>query len=652
MKLHAQNLRAPAYPLITHDPYFSIWSFADELCASPTRHWTEKPQPLTGILKVDGKPYLFLGEPKDSIAKSQQVSVLVTATQTAYTFNCGAVNLRVTFSSPLLMNELNILSRPVSYITTELVSTDQEKHEVQLYIGVSTMLAVNDPAEEVTAESYKKNQLDILKAGTRTQSVLQKKGDDVRINWGYVYAGVAEQYGCRQYITYDNLVTDFFNRPSFDHNSPVTGKKLLLNTVFPVSSVGIDTVKRFMLIAYDDIFSIEYFSRKLPAWWKKAGATIESEMEKAYRDYAVILHKCNAVDREIYSDALQAGGEKYAHLCGLVYRQAIAAHKLLKSPEGDILFLSKENFSNGSINTVDVTYPSSPLFLAYNPELLKGMLNGIFYYSESGKWQKPFPAHDLGTYPVANGQTYPADMPVEESGNMIILTTAIAEREKNIYYAKKHWKTLSAWAQYLLKEGFDPANQLCTDDFAGHLARNANLSIKAIIALGCYALLAEKMGQKDTAQLYRKSAEKMVVQWMKLADNGDHYTLTFENKGTWSQKYNLAWDRILKLNLFPDSVFAKETNYYKKIQNKYGVPLDSRNTYTKSDWIMWSATLTGNLEDFQALMHPVYMYICETKSRIPVSDWHETITGDKIGMQARSVVGGYFMKVLKKIMVE
>ncbi|SDM17590.1 glutaminase family protein [Siphonobacter aquaeclarae] len=783
----AQDFRAPSYPLVTHDPYFSIWSASNELNQSTTRHWTGAEQSLLGVLSVDGTRYRFLGHESKSYqailptsdetdhqvrytetepaagwntagfsdaswksgkapftdnasaggtlwkshdlwtrrtfdlasiptepvflkinhddnievylngekiyshigwlhkfiyvpvksglkagknvlaihiantaggagldaglsiekapAKDQalqvatQKSVSISATQTRYAFTCGKVDLTLTFASPLIMSDLKLLSRPVSYVSYEVAANDGGSHNVQFYLGASTDVAVNTAAQEVSVTPESIDGLTVLKAGSVAQPILKKKGDDLRIDWGYFYVAAPKKDNAMQYTT---------AAPAF---KPVRsmlqqGKHLTLNTLVPLGKVGSEPKKQFLMLAYDDIEAIDYFGQHLKAWWKLDGTTIQQALTAAAADYASVLEKCAATDRQVREDALKAGGEEYARLCELAYRQSIAAHKLVKSPQGDILFLSKENFSNGCINTVDVTYPSAPQYLLYNPDLLKGMLNGIFYYSESGKWTKPFAAHDLGTYPLATGQVYGEDMPVEESGNMLILTAAIVKAEGKPDYARTHWKTLTTWAEYLLKDGFDPANQLCTDDFAGHLARNANLSVKAIVGLGCYAQMAEQLGQKDVAVRFRKSTEEMVQKWMQLADDGDHYALTFDRKGSWSQKYNLVWDKVLGLKLFPQSVYDKEIRYYLTRQQPFGLPLDSRKTYTKSDWIIWTATLASQPADFKALILPVLKYANETSSRVPMSDWYETTNGKMVGFQARSVVGGYFMKVL------
>ncbi len=797
----AQVSQMPAYPLITHNTYFSVWSNTDKLNESVTHHWTGKDQPLVGVLRVDGHYYRFMGkaapqyknlletgdetmypahylletppaadwyqptfddkgwktgkgpfgddrgpvgttwkgkdiwvrrtfnlsqipdgkivlkafhdddaeiylngqliaqlpganndleaitltptakaalttglnllaihckntgggtwidaglseevpdQPADDIDAANQTWVNVTATQTTYMFQCGIVNLKVKFTSPLILTDLDLLASPISYISYEVSSSDGATHDVSIYQGVSSDLAVNKPFQPVKTSVASKLGITTLRVGSVEQPVLQKRGDDLRIDWGYLSVGVPAGYKQKQYVTSENDAIASFVKGNFA-TAADSGRRLMLNTVLNIGRVGSGPMTAYVMLGYDDIYSIQYFGTNLRPWWRNTpGATMEGELSRAAKNYQKVMAECNATDKKIYGDALTAGGENYAKLCVMAYRQSIAAHQLVKSPQGELLFLSKENFSNGSINTVDVTYPSAPLYLRYNPDLLKGMLNGIFYYSESGKWAKPLAAHDLGTYPLANGQTYGEDMPVEECGNMVILTAAIVNAQNNAEYAKLHWKTLTTWVNYLTEAGFDPGNQLCTDDFAGHLAHNANLSVKAIVGIAAYAEMAKRLGETATYEKYTKLAKEMSANWIAKDNAGDHFSLVYGNTDSWSQKYNMVWDKVLGLNLFPRSVYDTEIKWYLAHQNKFGLPLDSRKTYTKSDWILWTATMTDNQADFEKLIDPVYKYATETPTRVPLSDWHETTDGKQVGFQARSVVGGYWMKELRK----
>ncbi len=267
------------------------------------------------------------------------------------------------------------------------------------------------------------------------------------------------------------------------------------------------------------------------------------------------------------------------------------------------MLFPKENFSNGCISTVDVIYPSSPFFLFFNPALLEAQLRPVLIYSALPRWKWPFAPHDLGTYPRADGQVYGGgeqteenQMPVEESGNMLITAAAMAREMGNWDFIRQYWPQFTKWAEYLRQEGLDPANQLATNDMSGHLAHNTDLSIKAIEGLGAYAELAQGVGKPDVAADYMHLAADMAAKWQTMAFDGDHYKLAFDKPGTWSQKHNLVWDQILGLNLFPKSVRQIEVNFYLNHLNRYGLPFDNRADYTLLDWSVWSYTLAEGLE--------------------------------------------------------
>lgn len=758
--------RAPAYPLVTIDPYVSVWSAGDELNASEPVHWTNHEMPMTGVLTVDGIAYRFMGldrpgrveiaphseiEPwsceagtapfgtsklmhdtwaptpgtvvegdiefsrsftiptleagskvwldvtyeqegeiwlngtklelpaagglhyqlpaPDSLlyfgnlntvemkvthrpgeygvadlgvwAETPAKSMTIVAKQlglpdfqptaTKYEFECGPVRLNVEFLAPLLADDLDLLARPVNYINYSFTSLDGKAHDVAITFTAGAEWAVNLPGQAVETAKVKDGKLIFGSIASKAQPVLEKWGDDLRIDWGTFYLGGAAKNATAE--TTDNSI-------SYSEN-------------FRKDLSGEGTV----LFGYDDIYALEYMGEKLrPYWNRKGDNTILAELKKAWGERTDVRERCRKFDEQLTADALASGGEAYARLLAMTWRQALHAHKPLEAPSGKLLYLSKENFSNGSVGTVDLTYPSSPLFLIYNPGLLKGMMNGVFEYCASPEWGKPFAAHDIGRYPKANGQNYGGDMPVEESGNMLILAAAIAQAEGDAGYARENRPLLTTWANFLLENGLDPENQLCTDDFAGHLAHNANLSVKAILGIASYGRLAGLLGDKETEKKWMDIAKEYAAEWCRMADDGDHYRLAFDKPGSWSMKYNLVWDKLLGFNLFPDEVTSKELSWYRAHSNMYGLPLDSREAYSKSDWLLWVATMSSDRAAFEAFIAPLDRFYSETDDRIPMTDWfwtHRPVAKhyrehatDK-AFRARSVVGGHFIKLLK-----
>ncbi len=416
------------------------------------------------------------------------------------------------------------------------------------------------------------------------------------------------------------------------------------------------SVSRHLTIAYDEIYAIKFLGQKLRPYWRRDGAGPADLLQLAERDYAALTGRCEAFDRELMADLTAAGGVRYARMAALAYRQTLAGCGLAADANKQPMIFPKENSSNGCVATVDVIYPAAPQFLLMGPTYAKALVAPAIVYSTSPRWKFPFAPHDVGTYPQANGQVYgggeesknEADMmPVEESANLILLCDAIARMDGNPGFASKWWPQLTRWEAYLEKYGEDPENQLCTDDFMGHLAHNANLSVKAILAIAAYGELCRMRGDAASGAKFLALARDNARHWMKMAGDGDHYRIAFDKPNTWSQKYNLIWDKLLGLDVFPPEVARQEVAYYKKMSRRYGVPLDSRTRLTKTDWCLWSATLAGDRADFEAIVSPIYDYLNDTTARLPFVDSYVTDNPASDGMRARPVIGGVFIKMLE-----
>ena len=207
---NSSQLRAPATPLVTHDPYFSIWSMADHLTDKDTRHWTGKPQSLNGLIRIDGKTYRFLGDDDRDLPALKETSRSMTPTRTIVTFTDAGVEVKLTFLDPDLPSDLVLISRPVTYVDWAVKSTDGQAHQVTMYLDASGMLATNDHSQAVIASRGSIKGLDLLRIGTQEQPILKKYGDDVRIDWGYFYFAVPKGQGAARLTAGNDSYRDAF----------------------------------------------------------------------------------------------------------------------------------------------------------------------------------------------------------------------------------------------------------------------------------------------------------------------------------------------------------------------------------------------------------------------------------------------------------
>ncbi|MGH9431565.1 MAG: DUF5127 domain-containing protein, partial [Terriglobia bacterium] len=378
---NAQSFRPPAVPLATSDPYFSIWSFGNRLTDDSTRHWTGVEQSLESMVRVDGKPYRVMGAEPREIRAMTQVSLRVLPTRTLYDFHAAGVRVSLTFMTPLLADDLDVLSRPVTYLTWEVQATDGKSHSVSIYFASSAELVVNTTDEQVVWSRPHVRGLTALRMGTESQPVLKKSGDNVRIDWGYLYVAAPRHPRVHRVVAGAGAARQAFAsrgalpakddlqmpRAARDH-APV------MAFTFDLKRVGARPVSRHLILAYDEIYSIEYFHQRLRPYWRRNGADAADLLRKAEYGYGPLETKCKAFDQELEADLARVGGPRYAQLAELAYRQSLAAQKLVAGPKGEPFFFPKENFSNGCIGTVDVIYPTSPLLLLLNPALLKASL--------------------------------------------------------------------------------------------------------------------------------------------------------------------------------------------------------------------------------------------------------------------------------------
>ena len=654
----------PAYPLFVKDPNFSLWANAEQLNEGNLTSWWGETKKLYGFLKTEGKTYCFMGNAADffscGVQKAEQTSLSVTAFSTDYAFRAGNAELKLRFVSPLLPNDLTVLSRPVCYMEYEISGADDA--EISLFINRSVAYNAVNEDKRVRGGKVGLKGFETAFFGLARQLPLSNNDDAIGADWGYWYLS-----GERAQLSDEKEVAAYL-AGGFTEFAGAGEEKYL---------ASLNTQKKgAVMLGFDETVAIDYFGTYLKGYYFD-GKTIFDALSETHAQREEINKKLQAYDKELVVRA-EKYGKEYVNVLYASRRQSVAAHKLAKDGDGKLLFLSKENCSNGCIATVDVSYPSMPLYLLYNPELVKGMMRPVLKFADMPIWTYDFAPHDAGTYPACCGQVYGLkkgnvnlnkegfrqthfpfyalpesfeaydfndQMPVEECANMLVMFLACYRRDGDLSFFREHLALAKKWVEYLVKFGLKPDNQLCTDDFAGHLKNNLNLAIKATVGIAAYAELLTACG--IDGQKFRKTAELFAGEITAFGKRFVHTPITWDSDAdTFSLKYNLAFDKIFKLGLFPRNLLESEVDCYRERQNAFGTPLDNRETYTKSDWLVWAASLTDDSEKRKKIISALDYFLKNSPDRVPFGDWFDTVSGKYLHFRARSVQGGCFILLL------
>jgi hypothetical protein len=463
----------------------------------------------------------------------------------------------------------------------------------------------------------------------------------------------------------DDNVRGAFNNSGKLDNSQDT-KFRAINDNWPVfgyamdlGSVGSDVKSNLFTLGLCQDEAIQFLGADglttLPSLWKSYFDDDLAALSFFHKDHEESSKLSTELDDKISKDSKTVAGDDYAILTTLATRQAFGATQLVGTDEKHYLFL-KEISSNGNTQTVDVIYPASPIFYYTNPELIKLLLDPHFENQESGHYPNKYAIHDLGThYPNATGHPDGQDepMPLEECGNQMIMVLAYAQKSGNTDYIKQHYAILKQWADFLVQDSLLPAEQLSTDDFAGHLVNQTNLALKGIIGLEAMSQMSKLIGETGDADNYTSIAHDYITKWVELGVNKavqpQHALLNYGNASTYGLLYNLYNDRLLNLNLVPQEIYDIQSNFYPTVKEQFGVPLDTRNRfYTKSDWEVFCAAV-ASVETRDMFIHAIAAWVNETPTSKPFSDLYQTNDGTfppGIEFKARPVVGGMFALLL------
>ncbi|KAI1303429.1 glutaminase GtaA [Xylaria venustula] len=658
--------RPPAIPLAVKAPYLNTWLNAGSdggnggyLAGEWPVLWTQHITAWAGLIRVDGAVYQWMGAVPDS-QNVNQTEFSYTSTRSNFVMNVNdEVGLNITFLSPVTPNDLKRQSLTFSYLDVDVYSLDGATHDVQLYADVSGEWASGTLTNVIEWDYGSSDGVAFHEFYLQTQTEISESGE--LPNWGTFYWATGDSDG----LTYQTS-SDVNVRGAFKANGSLPNTKdtnfRAINDNWPVfgfakdlGSVGEDSVNTLFTIGLTQDNAVQLLGAgtnltTYPSLWTSYFDSDLAAVTFFFNDYSTASDLASELDDQVASDSIAAAGQDYLTITSLSVRQAFGALQFTGTDSDPLVFL-KEISSNSDIQTVDVIFPAIPLILYTNPNLLNYLLKPLFLNQENGHYPNTNAIHDLGTFPLAKGYPDGTDepQPLEECGNMVIMVLAYAQRTNDIDYLNEHYAILQKWAGYLIDESLIPADQISTDDFAGSLANQTDLAIKGIIGLRAMAEISNLTGHANDSASYLSTANSYIDQWQTLGINSvadpPHTTLSYGQNSSSGLLYNLYANSLLGFDDFvPQYVYDMQSAFYPTVALEYCVPLDTRHTYSKTDWQIWAAAIASE-DTRNTFISRIANWINVTPTNRAFGDLYDCVTGDYppgVTFVARPVVGGHF----------
>lgn len=625
------------------------------------------------------------------------------STTLSYSLGAGGVKVELYFSSPITGDSVMRQSLPASYLEVKVSGGG----DVDIYVDVNgskfpassnpravanlTVWATHD-RRAVIKWDYKKpwsSKLQSWAVSRQTQMLFTEDRD--RAEWGTLFFTTAVQQGVsyqssdssslRKYFASSGNLRNKFSKNFRNSEDAASEPVFAFSKKFSLGGKGPkeDSILFTLALSQDPIVQFagkDGYQKRRPLWTKYYRS--EAEMVSFhYHDYAKASATSEAFSKKVQREATALVDETYADIVALSARQVLGATYFTGTLNQPILNL-KEISSDGNFQTVDVIFPAFPFFLYLNKDWLGYLLEPLLEHQKAGLYPNLYSIHDLGSrFPNATGHPDGRDeaMPVEECGNMLIMALAFAQAlsTSDGPAAAAAWinrdgryKLWKQWTQFLVEKSLIPARQLSTDDFAGQLQNQTNLAIKGMIGIRAMSRLSAYMADAfggseysiDEAK-YRGIADAYMPKWQEYSDSrdGTHAKLAYHWQGSWGSLYNAYADALLCFHIddsasgldadftgfVPHKTYRSQSRWYDLVHQKYGLPLDSRHLYTKSDWELWIAAISSQKTRLE-IVDAVGRWVNETTTDCPFSDLYDTESGGYPGIyfKARPVVGGHF----------